>query len=931
VIPLVGLALAGRSVTEHAGAGSVGRPVWGASALLGDLELRLGLPHHEAAGSVRVQAWLRALEKHATAFYERSLRVDALGTARVLLGWRDELVLAGWNGEVISGGGARLEALACVQQLAELPPGRADRIRRVEQTLAAEAAGRLYDELRLAEPLEAWPERWRSIFDQLAGAGTLISVLPSRSIPIARAGTDLARVQAALCAGRPDPAGAALRGDGTFVVLRGETSWQLADCAAALLARADPRAVLVMRGGDARALDLALSTHGLATQGVAEASEWRGALQLLPLAVLLLYSPRDVHRTLDLVTLAKGPFDNLMGRALADALGEAPGVGGRAWSQARADAAERLREAALQRALDAGAPPKQVARRAESEASEMLDRVAAWLEAPVHDPVAGAPTQSLLEAVERVRALLKGRLAMEARAEGSVHADVLRAACIHANVLKGALERDSRDLISREAALQLVRDAGEGGAAVSITLELASRIEIADCPAAVRRAHERVLWWHAVAGTEWTPEPRPWRAAEVDALEAAGVVLTDPRARLAIEAEGWRAPVLGASEQLVLCVPRSLAEGSAEPHPILTEILALLGADDRALARITVTPGQLCGTERPTAAADSLGARSEAPAAWEPPPAELPPARSTWTIDAGLLGRTETLSATQIDALVGCPLRWVLDKRAGLKAGALASIPGDALLNGRLAHRVVEELHGLGVLGNRDATEREVPALLRQLVQEEAAPWLRPGKLFAWTETEREIKRSVVALADLIERSSLRVAAVETDFDATWEGRALEGRVDVLLEDGQGNEIVLDLKWGSSSYRVLLTRGLAIQLAVYAAARQLRSGSPRMPHAAYFGLFQGELLATEAGPYAGASTLAGPTIEETWARLGRSLELAEGLLARGIVPATGVWTLLDAAEVPGAERGGYLQLGAEHACKYCDFGSLCGRSWEALQ
>jgi hypothetical protein len=49
------------------------------------------------------------------------------------------------------------------------------------------------------------------------------------------------------------------------------------------------------------------------------------------------------------------------------------------------------------------------------------------------------------------------------------------------------------------------------------------------------------------------------------------------------------------------------------------------------------------------------------------------------------------------------------------------------------------------------------------------------------------------------------------------------------------------------------------------------------------------------------------------------------------VPVTRVWTLLEAGEVPEAERAGYLQLGAEHACEYCHFGALCGRSWEALQ
>ena len=70
-------------------------------------------------------------------FYTTSYRRDPIGTAAALLDWRDELVAAGWEGELIRDGGDRLAAMAELEAMAEpaLPPGEADRLRGVEREL----------------------------------------------------------------------------------------------------------------------------------------------------------------------------------------------------------------------------------------------------------------------------------------------------------------------------------------------------------------------------------------------------------------------------------------------------------------------------------------------------------------------------------------------------------------------------------------------------------------------------------------------------------------------------------------------------------------------------------------------------------------------------------------------------------------------------
>lgn len=975
MIPLVGLGLGGRAATEHApssiDSGTLGQPVWGPEGLLRDLELRLGLPDTEVDAPVRVQAFSRALHAHAVAqphaFFAKSLATDPLGTARTLLAWRDELVLAGWDGGIVGGGGARLDALAAVEALAQRdtlpsPAGKAERVRRVQTTLAAEGTP-IYPELRFAEPIEVWPGRWRAILKQLEALGTRVTVVPPLATLAGAGGsstapdTDLGRVQAALRranAGTAAPTATTLSGDGSFVVLQAETSWELAGCAAALLARSSGAAPesqsesggsaatsIVVRSGDPRALDLALTSYGLSTQGSAEASPWRGALQVLSLAVQLIYAPRDVFRVFDLATLPGGPFDNLVGGQLARALSEMPGVGGPPWVERKKKIAEYVRKGAVEQALAAGASPADAEAKGEAAVVGRLDLIGEWLEGPVHDRMSGAPKTALLEAVGRARDFLRKRLALlEAQGEDE-HVVVLRSAYAHAETMHVALSHDARTTFDREAALQLVWDATESGASVAVTREQASRIDVADAPAGVRRQYDYVLWWHAVGGTEWRPGPLPWRTGERTALAAAGIALPDRAARLAAEAESWQAPVMAATNRLVLCVSGGAKVGEAQAHPILTQVAAALRADDATLARVSVTPSQLLGMEAASPAAAALLGRGASPLTSEPGPLPLPPPRIVWRADASLLQSKDALSASQIESMIGCPLKWVLEKKVHLRAGSLASIASGPLLLGKLAHRAVEELHHRGALGNRGDAERELRVILPKLMQEEAAPLLRVGKGFETAETERELIRSVGKLAELLERSQLRVAGVETKIDTKWLGRELGGRIDLLLVDRDEREVVLDLKWGSSTYRELLMGGIAVQLAVYAGARQLQSKAKDFPHAAYYGLAAGKLLATESGPYADVPPEPGGPIAKTWERLERTLKLAEAILARGEVPVTGVQNthdprnrrlpLLDAGGVVSQERALHLPLPEEHACKYCKFGTLCGRSWEALQ
>ena len=128
--------------------------------------LGLGMP--VASDVVRIAAFQAALEgmDGPTRFWSRSLQVDGWATARTLLGWRDQLVDAGWRGA--SGWyGARLVDLAAADEAATaLPPGVADRVAAVIADLRVRPAPPIRS-VRLVDARPLHAAGWRRLFDTL--------------------------------------------------------------------------------------------------------------------------------------------------------------------------------------------------------------------------------------------------------------------------------------------------------------------------------------------------------------------------------------------------------------------------------------------------------------------------------------------------------------------------------------------------------------------------------------------------------------------------------------------------------------------------------------------------------------------------------------------------------------------------------------------
>jgi len=898
---LVGLDFGGATWTGPealpVGGASIGRMTWGPGQLLRDLELRLGLTAKTEPQALRVARWQAriAAVTGQGRYYSRSFEVDPLGTAEALLHLRDTLVQAGWDGQSVELGGRRLDALHELEHLAHapLPPGAADRLVIVATALAASPRA-LYGELSLAESLELWPSRWQSVFRALDRAGTVLTRLPT-PVPQASTESDLGAVQAVLSGAQSSAP--TLRGDGSLVHLTAETSWEAACATAAILAPLSSRDAVLIRGGEESALDAALEAHGLPTQGLESATPWRAAMQVLPLALELSFEPKDPYHVLELLTLPVGPFQGRVGHQLARVMADTPGIGGPRWQAVKAELGG-----------DESHPGR----------AQQVGTVQEWLETRGADPVAGASKGALLAVVARVRGWLLSRIA-------AASDDVaLMIAAQHGSALAAALENDPRGTFTLAEVRKLVASVLSVGHAVELVPEQAGRLEHVSSAAGLWAPRPVVVWWAFNDGAASCAR-LPWRQSELSALRRAGLHFPDPRLLLAERAAAARRAFACATKRVVLVSFSNAAGASLGDHPLWDEIVARSRLSEASLSRLAVSSSRLLDGSKPPsellqpplATHDSL---------------ELPGGRTEWN-SARAVSPLEHFSYASLDALLGCPLRWVLRYRAGTYSGGHA-LPPLFQLSGSLGHRLVEVLYEQGAFDGAEAelSERAL-AVLTELYEREAALLLRPGMTFERTQLERQLVRSVVELARALHAAQLRIVAVEHPLDVTWGTANVEGRIDLVVAHADGAHAIIDMKWGIAEYRKHLQSGEALQLALYAFAHAAEHGAQELPDAAYFSLKQGKLFALPAPIFGDAETVAGPSLADTWQRAERSLARAMRSIEARRFAVTGLkrsLPLLSSWGVPEADHPAHFQRAPQKPCQYCSFDSLCGRRWEAL-
>ena len=864
--------------------------VVGPLGLLQLLEDQLGRSGPGAPAALRIAqflARLRAIDD-GNRFYSQSFAADPWATARLLLSWRDALVAAGWSAGSAAWESPRLAVMAeaASHERLTLAPGVPDRVRAHTPHICRPSP---LAELALVDRRERLPPVWRRLLDALEAGGTRFGHI---EVEAGRRDNDLGVVQRLLAGGGRGT----LSGDQSIGVVTSDDELTAGDIAAEWLAAApdENAGVAIVRQGDATILDAACRRLGLPRPGGGVRSPYRGALQVLPLAFETAWQPLDAGRLLELLVMRGSPVPYRTGRYFANVLRDFPGTGGARWQLAWEQAIERFRTDRAAEDIDEATLERDVDR------AQMNWRT--WLEPERFDRDAGIAATAADAICRRVQQWATRRAAA---GPDTIYVDAAAAA----GALAATIAASGVDSLSKAQLDRMIDAVVADGAAPPATLAEAAPWTTVDDPAQVWGRVPSLLWW-GCADPGFLDPGLPWTAAERSELAAAGTELPAPGDAPALRLDAQRRAILNATDRVLLFMPAQGAGTEAATHPVWHEISSLEGRE-----RIIVDAAALR-----RAAGATLGGRS-----WqaEPVPVRgLPGPVPVWQAPGGRIGARDRESATSLESLLGCPLQWVLRHHAHLREGVLLDMADGNRLKGNVAHEVLARFLSRPPPAD-DATVRDaVAALLDELLPAIGSPLLLPGRLRDREDLRQNTVEGAVALVQILREASLSVTATERTVDIALDpSTVLEGVIDLELATGDGQPLIVDLKWSNSDrYRLAeLEEVRPVQLAAY--ARLLKDdGQDAFPPAAYFMMKQRRLLAVDSEAFPARARIAGNSLETVWdAVLAARARLLDEL-SSGRVVATGVE---DAAPGTGDAATGELTL--EPPCRFCRYGRLCGQ------
>ena len=740
----------------------------------------------------------------------------------------------------------------------------------------------------LADSPEVWPLRWREVLVRLT------IVLAADVGPAARNGTALHVAQRVVRGGEAS----SIEQDSSFRYVHTLSQTSAVEFVAAALAH-DPselsKTVIVCDDDPlALQLDACLNRLGLPTTGASGYSKAHPVLQVLPLSLALCWEPVNPQSLLDFLALPVSPIPRRAAAALANALADEPGLGSGRW----------------QTALDDLCSPE------DDPAGKLRERLVCWLfceRVPRGERIASRLVRARCGVIAqwasgRAMAMVTG----EKPNLQLIHA--LQMAAGQASLL-GELAESQGTHLSEPQLARLLEEALASG------VESTGFIEADDGPSRVRSLAEidhpchRVIWLGL--GTADANACR-WSTEEITTLRAAGVDLDDgSKALTALRSSEARGLCHVQDALLAVLLPQDVEK---RWHPIWLAIRALLPAQD---------------IESPLVLEDLIQAGDVTPLSpftFDLHVADIEPpqqARPLWEIPKALLRDRQTVSATELQDRLACPLKWVLNYQAKLRSSPIARLPDDFRLKGLFCHSILERVFGGGGdLPSVDSAVAQVLEVFDERISLDAAPLAQPDRYLERQKLRKELEHATRVLVGSLASGGYRILGIEVELSGQAFGKPLMGSIDCVAERDGGDEAIIDFKYGGrSKYHSLIADGRAVQLATYAYGRFTASG--KFPAVAYLVLADGLLYTPSGSPIGGdanRSVIDGIGIEVVWDRFADAIEKADDWLSGDTpVPAR---PLLEPECWP---EGSQLVLKTDlkgndpqEVCKYCEYALICG-------
>ncbi|WP_264983454.1 RecB family exonuclease [Pseudodesulfovibrio portus] len=852
----------------------------GPLGLVSILETRLGIPACHHGQPVRIARYLAAMDdccKTDEPFYKKSFEADGWSAARSLLVLRDQLRLSGWDGHD-PGASARLMDMATLEKSARVLPGLAERIEDILGSLAIYGISGISEIVLHVHDVTEWPSCWRRLFVALEEKGIPLGVWQPDVAP--RTSTDLDILHERLCTS--GNVAATFQADGSIVRLSSATALEAADALGAWLAvkdDSDGDLALIVESG-AEVLDAAMCRHGLPRPGGGSRSQWRAALQLLPLGLGIHWAPFDPQSYLEFLTAPICPLHPAMAGHLVRVLEQAPGMGGKKWIEAVGKCEEWARK--------------------QDDGETLLEDLRFWTGVKRVSPHVGLDVETICTICQRLSDwAAKGAQSLEGRLMGAVSGMALE--------LAEAVRETGRKAIPKPQLDRMLDSVIGGGASIADKAE-ASPWAVLTHPGQLGDRVDTVIWWDFTM--EGMPSCRlPWTNAELTALNNAGVHMDDMDLHRNLELSSWQQAVCNTHKRLVLVMPEQDGGEPLPPHPFWENIVAVMNlSGDTDIPAMTVSASQLRkGDDR------LMGRIIPLELVVENAALEF---QQHWEAPAGTVARREKESPSGMSQLIKCPLAWVLTYVLDVGAlGSPALSEGNQLI-GSFCHSIVEDLiNESRTWKSEDAVARAV-ALFDSRLREMAAVYLLPGMETAREQLRSRLKRAVSDLFERIGNAKLSVLESERRVERIDEsGQTYRGFVDISLEDDKGNPVVWDMKWTNKSKyrREEMEKGIALQLAAYC---WMLDKDDLPAFGAYYMLAQTELISSQA-PWLPPESVVNCDLKATWKMVRERYDAIIDRLMAGEV---------EAIAPSDDEEEKEFDFGT--GCFFCDYAMVCGVGYE---
>lgn len=813
IIVTFGLHLDGQRSTPPVN--RLGEIVVGPMGLLTLLETHLGLLALRLSQAERVVRYRDALAKadSESRFYHASFETDALGTAEKLLEWRDLWYLHGWGGTFGADAGKRLADLAEVEAIARdtLPPSIGERLEQVVRKLDERQVP--IERVKLADPLEVFPLRWQAVLNKLT-TGSL-NLVPSGEGFLGRIQNNLV----AAAAGKPIEKLAWEEGSNVAVV----QSESLFLAGAWLADRiGDNESTLLVSGAQGERLDAQLSGTGYPRQGLREASAFRPALQVLSLALEVIWKPLNFYALVQFLTHPVCPVPGYARRQLAAKVADAPGIGGARWERVLVDIDTHYGK----------------------NAGDVRAKIRQWIEHPRFAQEEGAPIAAVIERVKALVEFFRVRLGdADPARQLSFNAGFAQCrAC--AGSLEG-LQAQGVTVIRPRQLQTLVKQATANGTDNPLRVAEVGASLVATHPGATIEVIPSVIWWQLAAPA--LPASYPWSLAELRALAGAGAALPTTGFLLTQAAREWLRPIFAARVSLTLVLPPA----GEEIHPVWQMIEAVVQKPIvRALEEMLARGGD--GTEAVTLV-------------------PLPKPKRWWQLPADIkVDMRHEESFSSLELLLFNPYHWLLKYPGKLRPSRIISAGNDFRMLGNLAHGLVENYYlrpDALTLSDAKFAAWFVPAFDR-LVDEEGGTLKMEGRGADLERFRHRLMQAMQTLRAQLARAGAKAVAPEMNVNGHFPGGLLTGSADLVVDKGTTQKAIVDMKWsGVKKFPEKLKQNRHLQLAIYAELIRQKSGF--WPAVAYYVLDRGRFFAPDDTAFPDAEvvpSVSGENTAQLWMR-----------------------------------------------------------------